>query len=81
MYLGETLIESARDPEHEACRALLAKGTTGKLVIYSPGSSVARSNIDIEKGARMTIVENVKDGPRTARYRPHPGSTEQDDPE
>jgi hypothetical protein len=31
-YLGATLIESARDPEYEACRALLARGITGTLV-------------------------------------------------
>ena len=49
-YLGETLIESARDPEFEACRALLANGVTGTLVTYSPGSSVPRMKVDIEKG-------------------------------
>ena len=78
-YLGETLIESARDPEYEACRALLAKGVKGKMVTYSPGSLVARMRIDIETGAKLTIIENAKEGPRRARYRPHPGSTEPDD--
>ena len=78
-YLGETLIESARDPEYEACRALLAKGVKGKMVTYSPGSLVARMRIDIETGAKLTILETAKAGPRAARYRPHPGSTEPDD--
>ena len=49
-YLGETLIQSARDPAFEACRALLAKGVKGRLVTYSPGSSVPRMRVDIEKG-------------------------------
>jgi hypothetical protein len=80
-YLGKTLIESARDPEHEACRALLAQGIKGKLVTYSPGSLVARMRIDIETGAKLTIIENVEEGPRRARYRRHPGSTEPDDAE
>ena len=44
-YLGATLIESARDPEFEACRALLARGITGTLVTYSPGSSVPRMRV------------------------------------
>jgi hypothetical protein len=80
-HLGKTLIESARDPEYEACRALLAKGIKGKMVTYSPGSLVPRMGIDIETGAQFTIIENAKEGPRRARYRPHPGSTEPDDAE
>ena len=80
-YLGATLVESARDPEFEACRALLARGITGTLVTYSPGSSVPRMRVDIEKGAKLTIVENAKDGPRTARYRPHPSSAQEEDAE
>jgi hypothetical protein len=80
-HLGETLIESARDPEYEACRALLAKGIKGKMVTYSRGSLVTRMRIDIETGAKLTIIENAKEGPRRARYRPHPGSTEPDDAE
>src|SRR5262249_35433221 len=42
-YLGKTLIESTRDPEFDACRALAAKGIIGILVTYSPGSSVPRT--------------------------------------
>jgi hypothetical protein len=80
-YLGATLIESARDPDFEACRALLARGITGTLVTYSPGGSVPRMRVDIEQGAKLTIVENAKDGPRTARYRPHPSSAREEDAE
>jgi hypothetical protein len=80
-YLGETLIESARDPEFQACRALLAKGVKGTLVTYSPGSSVPRMKVDIEKGAMLTVIESAREGPRFARYRPHPGSAERDDAE
>jgi hypothetical protein len=80
-YLGKTLIGSARDPEYEACRALLAKGVKGKMVTYSPGSLVPRTRIDIESGAQLTIIENTNEGPRRARYRPHPGAADQDDAE
>jgi hypothetical protein len=79
--LGETLIESARDPEFEACRALLAKGIKGTLVTYSPGSSVPRMKVDIEKGAMLTVIESAREGPRFARYRPHPSSAEREDAE
>jgi hypothetical protein len=78
-YLGETLIESARDPEFEACRALLAKGISGTLVTYSPGSSVPRMKVDIEKGAKLATIDSASDGPRIGRYRPHANGGKGDD--
>ena len=80
-YLGETLVESARDPEFEACRALLAKGVTGTMVTYSHGSSVPRLRVDIEKGAKLATIDNANDGPRFGRYRPHPNGGKGDDGE
>jgi hypothetical protein len=80
-YLGQTLIASARDPEFEACRALLARGTRGILVVYSPGSPVPRMRVDIEEGAKLTTVENAKKGPWTTRYRPRPDGVDPDEPE
>ena len=62
--MGETLLESARDPAFEACRALLAKGIVGTLVTYSPGSSVPRLRVYIEKGSKLMAVDNANDGPR-----------------
>jgi hypothetical protein len=80
-YLGKTLIESTRDPELEACRALLARGIRGTLLTYSPGSSEHSMRIDIEKGAKLMTIDNVNDGPRFGRYRPHPKSGGGDDAE
>jgi hypothetical protein len=80
-YLGATLVESAGDPEFEACRALLARGITGTLVTYSPGGSVPRMRVDIELGAKLTTLENAKDGPRLARYRPYTSATREEDAE
>ena len=78
-YLGETLVEGARTPLFDACRALLARGTTGTLMMYSSGSSVHRAKVDIEEGAQLTVAEGDKTGPRLARYRPHPGAAEEHD--
>ena len=78
-YMGETLIESARDPAFEACRALLARGIVGTLVTYSPGSSVPRLKVDIEKGSKLMTIDNANDGPRFGRYRPHPDGGKGDD--
>ena len=78
-YLGKTLVESARDPEFEACRVLLAKGVTGTLLTYTLGSSVPRMRVDIAMGAQLMTIDNVADGPRISRYRPHPGSAREQD--
>ena len=63
-YLGKVLIESARDPEYEACRVLLTKGVRGTLAIFSRGSSVPRARVDIEEGAKLTTIDNASKGPR-----------------
>ena len=80
-YLGETLIQSARDPAFEACRALLAKGVKGTLVTYSPGSSVPRMRVDIEKGCETDDHRQQHSWPSFGRYRPHPTSNQGDDAE
>jgi hypothetical protein len=78
-YLGETLVEGARTPLFDACCVLVARGITGTLVMYSPGGSVPRAKVDIEKGAQLTVTESATSGPRLARYRPHPDTTREDD--
>lgn len=70
---GKTLIESSRDPEHDACRALLAKGLTGTLETYHPGGTVARMRLDIERGAKLGINESAKTNIKTVRWSPYPG--------
>ena len=72
-YLGEVLIESARDPEFEACRALLARGVRGTLAIFSRGSAVPRARVDIEEGAKLTTIDNATKGPRTGQLPAAPG--------
>jgi hypothetical protein len=80
-HMGQTLIESARDPEFDTCRALLARGVRGTLAIYSPGSSVPRMRVDIEVGAKLTSIDNATKGPRIGRYRPRPNSVERNETE
>jgi hypothetical protein len=54
-YLGEVLIESARNPEFDACRALLARGVTGTLQIWRPGKAAPDARLDIQRGAKLTV--------------------------
>jgi hypothetical protein len=69
---GHVLIENTHNPEYEACRALLAKGITGWLETYRKGTPYPAITLDIETGAKKTIIENATEGPRLASWRPFP---------
>jgi hypothetical protein len=71
-YCGETLIESAREPVYSSCRVLVARGLTGCLEVWFGKPYPIGIVRDIAKGAKLTIVETETEGPRLARYRPHP---------
>lgn len=68
---GEQIATNVFDPEYAACRALVARGVTGRLEVWRPGSAFASSIIrDIAKGALLTIREDAQRGPCTVKYRP-----------
>jgi len=68
-YAGSVLIKSARIPALDACRALLARGLTGKLQVWRPGSQSHDLVLDIEQAAGWTVWENEQEGPRFVRWR------------
>jgi hypothetical protein len=63
------LIESSRDPELDACRALVAIGITGRLAVWRSGAAHAASRVDIERGAKWSAVE-TDHGPRFVPWQP-----------
>jgi hypothetical protein len=68
-----TIVRNARDPEHEACRVLLARGiTTGKITFRHASDGMVGMIMDIEKGAGLTVEESENRGLRVAKYRPFP---------
>jgi hypothetical protein len=69
-HAGKVLIESTRNPEFDACRALLARGITGRLEVWRPGRVSADMRLDIERGARLTIRETDDRGLRLVRWEP-----------
>jgi hypothetical protein len=69
------LIEDTWNPEFEACRALLAKGIKGKLQAWRRGKQHWDMQLDIERGAGLTVEENEHHGPKIVRWRPHPQTT------
>jgi hypothetical protein len=69
-YAGNVLIESCRVPGLDACRALLALGITGKLEMWRPGKAWPDMQLDIERGAQLTVEESDRQAPRFVRWRP-----------
>ena len=66
----KVLVASATDPEHAACRALLALGITGTLVTRWTGANHDAVRMAIEAGARMSMVEESATGLRRVKWRP-----------
>jgi hypothetical protein len=69
---GETLVSNSRVPECNAARVLLARGITGALTLCDGKTGRPRTIIDIEKAAKLTVLENERSGPRFIRWRPRP---------
>jgi hypothetical protein len=70
-YAGEVLIAACR-PEFDACRALLARGITGRLEMRRPGRPTWDLAVDIEDGAGLTVRETETEGQRIVHWMPFP---------
>jgi hypothetical protein len=69
MYADEVLLEHW-NPEFEACRALIARGITGKLETWPPGGTYPALILDIEKAARLTVEESDTVSVRIVPWKP-----------
>ena len=69
-YAGETLVEGRRNPIFDACRALLARGITGRLEVWRRGKTIADMQLDIERDARLAILETATETLRVVPWRP-----------
>lgn len=67
---GRILIEATRQPEFDACRALLALGITGRLETWRRNLPYRCTRLDIERAAKRTVIENANEGPRFAKWAP-----------
>ena len=70
---GQTIVSRSRDPEYDAARALLARGLTGRFETIDATTGKPRMRFDIEKAARLCVVEEDGRRPRLRRWSP-PGS-------
>ena len=70
---GVVLIDDTWNPKFEACRALVARGITGRMEVWRAGKAHANMIVpSIEEAARWTVVENEKEGPVIKRWEPMP---------
>ena len=77
-FQDAVLIEDTWNPEFEACRALVARGVTGRLEVWRAGKTYPDLIVpDIEEGARWTVVENDREGPVIKRWEPFPDHLQQ----
>jgi hypothetical protein len=59
-----SLVEGRRNPIFDACRALLARGITGRLEVWRRGKTSADIQLDIERGAGLAISETATESLR-----------------
>jgi hypothetical protein len=67
IFQGKLLVDRSGDPECDAARALLVQGFTGKLTLCDGKTGIPRTIIDIEKAARLRVVETAN-APRFRRH-------------
>jgi len=69
---GGTLVEGRRNPIFDACRALLARGVTGRLEVWRRGRTSADMQLDMERGARLALCETATESLRVVPWQPRP---------
>jgi hypothetical protein len=70
---GDVIVRRSRVPEHEAARALHARGFRGRFRTVDFRTGSPRMILDIETTARLRIVERSDTGPIVVPYRPMSG--------
>ena len=68
----EVLISACRSPLLDSCRALLARGITGRLELWRAGKATFDAACDIQLGAQYTVIESETESVRLARWSPAP---------
>jgi hypothetical protein len=65
---GETIVCRSSDPGHDAARALLARGFRGRFRTIDFNTGRPRMIFDIEKAARLRVIEQDRRGLKIGRY-------------
>ena len=73
-YIGSTLLCTSRIPFFDGARVLLSKGydPNTPLTMRHQGSALVSLRSTIGSAAKLTVVENGRDGPVFGAYEPYP---------
>ncbi len=64
------IVASTLEPFCDGCRALAELGVTGRVEMWHAGATFPSLRGDIERCAKLTVVESAKVGPRFGCWRP-----------
>lgn len=71
---GNEIVHRSRDPEHEACRALQAKGLRGRVTFVHGNTGTLGLTMGINWGAeRSTVESDSHHALRSRKYTPSSG--------
>ena len=65
---GELIVAGSTDPEPDAARALLARGTVGVVEMIDSETRRPRCRFDIERAAKIRTAEDRNRGPRFVKW-------------
>lgn len=68
VHFNGELLATGVSPEYSACRALQDRGLGGSARFWRKGAKTWAIKLDIASGAKRTIVENSKVGPREGKW-------------
>jgi hypothetical protein len=71
-FEGEIVVERSVDAACDLARALLARGLTGLVEVIDKATGRHRYSVNIEKAAKLTVVEDRRDGPCFRKWRETP---------
>jgi hypothetical protein len=69
-YAGEVLVEGRRNPVFGGCRALLARGITGRLAVWGTDNKAPTCNSILSASATLALWESEGRSLRTVAWRP-----------
>jgi hypothetical protein len=71
-YGGTVLIEATKVPAHDAARALLELGVTGRCEVWRQGQADADATFDIKLASKLTVAEGERRGLQVTRWNAFP---------
>jgi hypothetical protein len=73
---GQIVVTNSKDAECDLARVLLARGIKGMVTVFDAITGKPRTIVNIEKAAKLTVLETRRRGPRFIKWKPNPFAKE-----